>query len=297
MIDAPLDRVHTIIRDFKIWPKWSPWLIAEPNATLTYQPDGNGYSWRGNIVGAGNVTVTREDGKNAIFYNLQFFKPFKSLNKTSFLLEQHGTQVQVTWTMDGSLPFFLFFLKNMIVTMTGMDFERGLKMLKDLVELAEVPCELEFPGEGQVAGFRYLGIEVQCPISDIQTVMSKDFERLKSAMAQHGIAAAGVPFTIYSKWCFKTHTCGFTMGYPVSSLPREVPEGMVTGDLPDLRTYQVKMTGPYRHLGNAWSAGMFHGRAKIYRQKRGVYPFETYQRTLDDGPEEEAVTVVHFPVV
>ena len=35
-IAAPRESVFATIVDFKSWPQWSPWLIHEPNADITY---------------------------------------------------------------------------------------------------------------------------------------------------------------------------------------------------------------------------------------------------------------------
>jgi hypothetical protein len=48
--------------------------------------------------------------------------------------------------MDSKQPFFQFFLKGMMTSLIGMDYERGLRMLKDYVETGSVPSTLEFPG-------------------------------------------------------------------------------------------------------------------------------------------------------
>ena len=103
-IDAPVEQVFAIIRDFRQWPAWSPWLLAEPGCDLKYAEDGSSYSWEGKIVGAGELAVVTEQPSASIDYRLSFFKPWKSENTSRFLLEEANGHTKVTWTLRGSLP-------------------------------------------------------------------------------------------------------------------------------------------------------------------------------------------------
>ena len=53
LINASIDDVYSVVRGFKSWPRWSPWLICEPGCALDYPVDGKSYSWRGKSSGAG----------------------------------------------------------------------------------------------------------------------------------------------------------------------------------------------------------------------------------------------------
>ena len=66
LIQAPLQTVHATVRDFKQWPVWSPWLIAEPDCRVTYADDGKSYTWDGRITGSGEMEVVNENAPNAI---------------------------------------------------------------------------------------------------------------------------------------------------------------------------------------------------------------------------------------
>ncbi len=140
VVDADLARVKSVVRDFKQWEPWSPWLSAEPDCPLTYQPDGSAYSWDGAIIGSGQMEVVSEN-EQAIDYKLSFFKPWKSVSDVSFRFAPVGQGTEVTWTMAGSLPFFLFFMKKMMKAWIGADYRRGLSKLKDYIETGAVPSK------------------------------------------------------------------------------------------------------------------------------------------------------------
>lgn len=294
VINAPLEKVYATVRDFRQWQPWSPWLIAEPGCKVEYAEDGKSYSWDGEIVGAGTMEIVGEEAPRAIDYRLSFLKPWKSRSDVSFRFAEKDGGVEATWTMEGALPFFLFFMKKMMTAFVGMDYERGLNMLKDYVETGSVPSALEFPGEKSFPGQRYLGIRRRCSLSDLGPSMEGDMEKLKGWVEEAGATPAGPMFSIYYKFNPVAGVAEYALGVPLDSPPAEAPGGFVVGEIPACKAYAIKHTGSYRHLGNAWSAGVFHGRAKKYAKNRKQPPFEIYENHPGEVEEKDLVTVVHF---
>lgn len=296
-IAAPAAKVYEVARDFRQWPAWSPWLHAEPSCDVTYAADGKSYSWEGKIVGSGELAIATERPPESIDYRLVFRKPWKSVNQSQFLLAGQGGGTRVTWTMRGKLPWFLFWMKDMMTAYVGMDYERGLSMLKDLVETGEVSSALEFHSAVAVEGFSFVGIRERIAIPDLGVEMGKAFGRLRDVFEARELEPAGKPFSIYHAWKPRKGFVEFTAGLPVGSLPDDLPADVVTGDVPACTAYTIQHTGAYRHLGNAWSAGYMRARARppIFAMDRRVEPFETYQNDPDDTAERDLVTIVHFP--
>ena len=177
--------------------------------------------------------------------------------------------------------------------MVGMDYERGLSMLKDYVETGSVQSRLDFPGVERVPGCNYVGIRTVCAIADISDAMSADIHKLTDLL---GPSALVKSFSIYHKWDMVKGICEYTAGCDVDTPPPHMPEGFFVGKFPECNAYKVVHTGPYRHLGNAWSAGMMHGRAKVFKQSKKLHPFETYGNSPKDTPENELITNIYFPV-
>lgn len=251
VINAPLDKVYASVRDFRQWIKWSPWLIMEPACEVDYADDGMSYSWDGKIVGAGGMEILEESEGKWINYRLTFLKPFKSVSSVSFLFVETSEGVEATWTMDGSMPFFLFFLVKMMTAAISMDYERGLAMLKDYLESGSVPSRLRFPGRTQFPGMKYVGVTENCATAEIGPSMEGVFKLLHEWLETSGVKAAGAPLSIYHDWDMIKGTCGFTSGIPVESIPADLPAGFVSGEVPSCPVYPVRHTGAYRHLGNA----------------------------------------------
>lgn len=295
-IDAPASAVWPHVRSFENWRAWSPWLIAEPDCEVTYRDDGSGYSWEGKIVGSGAIEVIGEEAGTSLDMQLTFLEPFKSTNRTGFRLAERDGTTDVTWTMVGSLPFFLFFMKNMMSAWVGMDYERGLAMLKDVAETGRVRSQLAFPGPAAFTGRAYVGVRTACSLADMPVRMKADMDKLHAWVTESGTEPLGPPLSIYHEYNPGKGRAEYTIAAPVASPPDSIPSGLVAGTQPDMTTYRVQHTGPYHHIGNAWAAGMMHGRAKRFKQDKSTPPFEIYENDPEEVSADELVTVVHFPV-
>ena len=266
IINAPLEKVHACVRDFKQWNAWSPWVMAEPDCQLKYDADGRSYSWDGKIIGSGENAIISENAPHAIEYRLVFQKPWKSVASVHFEFVERDGGVHTTWSMESSIPFFLFWMKNMMAAFLGMDYRRGLEMLKDHVETGSVPSKLDFLGHQRFPGFRYVGVKAECSDDDIGETMARTMGQVKRLVKENNLPAAGQAFSVYHKFDPVKKLVVFTAGYAVSAELANLPAGMVAGEVRPGPVYSMKHTGPYRHLGNVWAAGMMHERAKVFRQ-------------------------------
>lgn len=283
------------VRDFKQWPAWSPWLIVEPGCEVTFSEDGSSYSWDGEVIGSGSLTVKKEIIPDQIDLDLVFLKPWKSQADVKMNFVGAGEGAEITWTMNSSLPFFLFWMKKMMIAAVGMDYERGLSMLKDHLETGVVPSQLGFSEESFEAT-NLVGITSSCSVAHIGDSMEADLATLNDWLAETGAKPVGPPRSVYHKWDIVKKKASYTIGFPMTASEDPLPEGLGWIELPSMKTFAIRHTGPYRHLGNAWSAGIMRERGKQLCQRRGVHPFEIYETMPGEVSEEETVTVVHFPL-
>ena len=140
-IDAQPDVVYAEIVDFHRWPGWSPWEDVDPDIKQTYTGSESGtgavVAWKGNRkAGEGRMEITDVVDNSKVEIALDFVKPFKSSNTTTFDLVPDGDGTRVTWTMVGPNTFMI---KVMAVfrsmdKMIGADFEKGLTQLKAQTE-------------------------------------------------------------------------------------------------------------------------------------------------------------------
>ncbi|YCM46513.1 SRPBCC family protein [Verrucomicrobiaceae bacterium 227] len=275
-IDAPVDRVFAEVRSFESWPQWSPWLIADPKCSIKILKDR--YSWLGEICGVGGMAVSEEKRNESIDYDLVFEKPFKSLAKVRMAFTEVDGGTEVTWTMDSKLPLFLFWMRKSMEVFIGMDYDRGLLMLKSLVEAGEVPSKLEFKGGEDFAGMNGVGLRRTCGFDEMAGQMGEDARRVCREFP------GGPGFCVYYQWEPVKKSVTYLIGVTVDELPDSVPEGLEAITIPTGGVYVVKHTGPYRFLGNAWAAGMMHGRSKQFRHSKSFPPFEIYEEEDEKNP-------------
>lgn len=140
-IEAPPDRVYAHIIDFHHWADWSPWEEMDPAVDKTFSGSDSGkgakYAWSGNRkVGQGSMEITDASEPSHVEIALEFLKPFKASNTTSFSLEPAGDATNVTWTMTGEKTFMtrLMGIFKSMDSMVGPDFEKGLAKLKATTE-------------------------------------------------------------------------------------------------------------------------------------------------------------------
>jgi hypothetical protein len=132
---APSD-IFPFVNNFHEWTKWSPWEAVDPKLNRTYSGNESGvgakYAWSGNNkAGSGTMEIVGSEEPRKINIRLEFTKPMKAVNPTSFTLVPEGDGTRVTWTMTGENKglgkiFALFMNMDKLV---GRDFEKGLGAL------------------------------------------------------------------------------------------------------------------------------------------------------------------------
>jgi len=143
-IPVAVERVYPLIVDFHQWPRWSPWEDLDPEMHRSYGGPESGtgatYAWSGNRkAGAGTMTITDVAENQRVDIDLTFDKPFKSQNKTTFMLAPEGEQTTVTWTMTGPRPLLMRLMGPLMNMdkLVGKDFEKGLDRMAQVAPMAE----------------------------------------------------------------------------------------------------------------------------------------------------------------
>ena len=140
-LNAPAEKIFSLIADFHQWLNWSPWEGRDPALKRTYSGTERGkgavYTWDGNKnVGSGRMEILEASSPSKVVIKLDFLKPFEAHNTAEFTMLPQGGATNVVWVMHGPAPFmskvmqvFMSFDK-----MIGKDFETGLANLKQLTE-------------------------------------------------------------------------------------------------------------------------------------------------------------------
>ncbi len=130
------------------WSEWSSWSnTQDPTAEFKYDGpdsgDGAAFSWRGEQLGAGTLTII-ELSQNLIRYQLKFQgETFSENGKISLEPIDRGTRV--VWSDSGEVSGTIGrFFRERLETSVAADFEASLKRLERVVESkpsAKAPSE------------------------------------------------------------------------------------------------------------------------------------------------------------
>ncbi len=141
VIQAPPEKVFFLINDFSLWAAWSPWEKKDPGMQRTFRAitagKGATYAWEGNKdVGKGSMEIIESTPPSTVGLRLDFEKPFVAHNQVTLTLEPRDGGTQVSWLMEGPVPYFAKIIHVFINMdkMCGGDFETGLANLKTLAE-------------------------------------------------------------------------------------------------------------------------------------------------------------------
>lgn len=299
-VQASADQLRAIITDFRQWPVWSPWTIQEPECVIDFYGEtgtpGSGYSWSGQRIGVGHMTLSSVTSTR-IDCDLQFIKPFKSQADVSFHLDSLGeSQCKVTWDMHSSMPFFLFFMIPNIRFYVGMDYERGLRMLKEYAEQGGVASRVALQGEQELPPTAYLGIEVELGLQDIPAAMEKHYTAMAALIDAEKLGVNGQPFCNNLSVDMKAGRHRMIIGIPISSDPKRTIGQYKTGIRAPYHCARFDHTGAYEHLGNVWATAMGwmrHHKRKAHKHSVGI---EVYANDPTVTPREDLITELYIPL-
>ncbi len=140
VIPAPAADIFPLVNSFHEWTKWSPWESVDPAMQRSYSGSDSGvgakYAWSGDRkAGSGTMEIVESAQPQSIRIRIEFTKPFKAVNPTTFTFAPAASGTQVTWTMTGENKGIgkLFALFMNMDKMVGTDFEKGLASLAGAV--------------------------------------------------------------------------------------------------------------------------------------------------------------------
>lgn len=272
-------RVFDKVRDFTSWHQWSPWLLHEPDARVEFsehpEQEGGSYSWDGKRIGAGTLSHMRFEAPALIEQRIAFIRPFRAVNRVWWEFAEQDGRTEVTWGMEGEMPFPLRFMTAMTRQMIAKDYDLGLALLRGVLDpAAERPC-LTFLGETVVAPREALTIPFAGPLAAMVAAMQEGFSRLEAHLKQSGGEMTGHPFTAYHKVDPKTMYFECDMAVPVS--PASDAGDFARKTLGGGRYFQVQLTGSYDFLELAWFSAMAHVRMRGLKYDRTRPALEVYE--------------------
>ena len=179
-------------------------------------------------------------------------------------------------------------------TFIGMDYERGLKMLKEFIETGTVLSQTDVVGVESVEAMNVFGVRASCSTDDVGPTMTRAFTTATEELSRNAIPIDGDMLSVYRPCDLKLRRFDFTSGYAVPS-GSQAPDGLNYCQLSAGKSLHIRHTGRYENLGNAWSGGYQYARyRKLKIAKRDG--FEIYRNKPDETPPGELVTDIFLPL-
>ncbi|MCY3005635.1 MAG: SRPBCC family protein [Planctomycetota bacterium] len=248
-IDAPVSKVYELVSDYRNWTTWSPWLIAEPQTKVDISDRsnqaGSTYHWSGTVVGEGKLEHVRLEQDRLVEAQLSFLRPQKAVCKTDFKLEPIGDRTRFIWSIDGNLPWYLFFLTPMIKTMVGMDYQRGLTMIAELAETGSITSSTEVLGVVSIPAIRVAGFQAQSSVFSIQQSMEETLGKLASEYLEMGMPQEGAMVAVYTRFEVKQGIFEYLLG-------RAIPDSLLIPTQSKLKEWKLPK-GRALHVGHTGS--------------------------------------------
>lgn len=298
LIDAAPETVFDAVADFNTWSTWSPWLMVDPEAKVIVSEDprsvGSLYQWKGELVGQGEIEHLQLDRPRRIEETLRFQKPFKSTSQVEFRLQEEAGQTRISWAMDGNLPWFMFWMRRSMEAFIGMDYARGLKMLREYVQTGRVLSKSTVVGIEKIPPRRVIGLREACELAEIGSVMGKTFTRVGEEFSRRNLPVTGEMLSVYHPSDITRGRFDFTCGFVVDQdVP--LPTGLVESVIPAAQALHVQHVGSYENLGNAWSGAHQYARYRKCKLAR-TETLEIYRNTQQDTADEDLVTDIYLPL-
>lgn len=298
-IEVTPEKAFETIADFGTWTTWSPWLCGEPDATVNVTADrssvGSIYAWSGEVVGAGEIEHRELQPGRLIDDELRFLKPFRSQSDVRFDFEPQGNGTRVTWRMDGALPWFLFWMRPQMEGFIAMDYDRGLKMLKEWLETGQILSKTVVQGVQEIQPLQMAGVRMTSAMKDLGPAMEKAFGEAHAKLSAAGLPTDGEGISVYHKFDMRKRTFDFTSGFVLPESAEALPDGLATWSTPATRALRVDHIGSYDNLGNAWSAAHQHARYKKLKLARRS-DFELYKNRPEDTAAADLLTEIYLPL-
>lgn len=297
-INAPIEDTYNAVVDFKTWPRWSPWLMHEPETVISYsdhfQQEGGYYSWDGKLVGAGKLTHKKFHDKYSIDQEIEFIRPFKSICTVGWTFKEVDGLTEVHWTMQGRMPFLFRFMTKMTIDMISKDYDLGLNLLNGYLNKDNPHPEISFKGTQQLDGFQYACKSFKGNMQEMVTAMESGFPELILQTEKLGITQ-GLPLTIYHKMDPAKLYFECDIAVPVNR----------QADISDLQLknfnsgkyFKVECCGDYKFLELGWYKAFSHVKMLKLKLDMKRPSLEVYENNPQDIVDTNVIkTSLYLPV-
>ncbi len=136
VIKAPVEIVYKNVLDYNHYRQWNPWGRMDKDAVHKLEGNpgtiGCSWTWIGDTLGTGGMTLTQVDKHNKIVNRLVFTAPQAMESDDIWTFKQTPEGVKVIWTTANELSWPVNRLFGLLLDgMVGPQMEEGLEYLND----------------------------------------------------------------------------------------------------------------------------------------------------------------------
>ncbi len=300
VIHADSDLVFRQVQYWRNWGAWSPWGEKDSTMTITVtgidgQPDSK-YIWDGDPkkTGSGEMTNTGLIPGEEMTFHLHFKTPWESQSDGWVRVNGMDDGTEASWGFYGSekIPLNILLLFMPMDKMIGPDFERGMQLLKEVVEAkAAKMAELKIQ-ELTYRSTNIAAIRQQVEMGEMKSFFENSYAAISKAMMENGVEMTGAPLAVFYSWDEEIGIADVAAGIPVN-------KNVQTGDVqmmnvPAGKALAIDYYGPYDETELA------HLALSHYMQEHEIMPGElVIEEYLTDpgsvsNPNEWLTRVAYF---
>lgn len=288
-INMSPDKVFHDVASFTNRSFWDPWSsidsTAETAVDFEQMYNGTRFSWTGNVVGTGNITVDSTDFGKYIRSTVRFGGQ-QTPAKVTWHFEGNDNKTNVVWTFSSQAKYplgryaFLFKKKQIKSRYTN-----SLKLLKKQLETQGI--SLSTLSDFSIVNVPSMNTMVATTSGSMATVKSRFdslFSRVIKAISDQSLQITGPPFSYYFDLDHETQMVTIYCGVPIKY--HGEAQGIVRAvSFPSFKAVKAIHTGPYEELPESYQKMM------AYIRKNNLKPtLEVWQFYLTDPKIEPIMT-------
>ena len=136
VLNAPPEKVYTLIEDARRWPDWSMDEKMDPTLKRQFfgpaRGLGAGYQWSGAAhSGKGRATITEAQPPSRLVVKVQVEEPYHDRSTLEIRLSPHDQGTQLQWAASGMMSYFM----KVTTVFTSMDAVMGPRVEGSLAKL------------------------------------------------------------------------------------------------------------------------------------------------------------------
>ncbi|MCK5028518.1 MAG: GyrI-like domain-containing protein [Bacteroidales bacterium] len=298
-IEKPISTVFQTAIDMNQRAKWDPWIEMDPEAEIKVQitPEiiGSGYTWKGEIIGEGKITIQEFIPNELIKSKIEFIAPQSMESDVIWNFKKTEKNTNITWAFEGSLSYPIEKWSGLFMDkFMGAQFEKGLSNFKELVEsLPDMAGRTGEIKEVQFEGLYAVTIKEQCDMNKLSSKMIEMYPELMNYLKNNNTDISGSPFAIYHP-CEDAGQTILECGLPIN-MKLAGEENISFIEIPASKTIMASHFGHYKTVRTTYEA------LQKYITENNIEiigsPWEMYITDPMKEPDQSKwETKVYFPI-